>query len=109
AAEAEGPGEMPADGGVVVIGDELLAPGVEAEVDHRQPAAAVHDEDGAVVAYPAVVDGDLENVDVVGSAAPDDFLNSAGVRDHGDRLEPGDSPDDLRVLVLGRLPVLPPD
>src|SRR3954447_8964890 len=44
-----------------VIGErlELLAPGVEAEVDARAPPGAVEDEERARVAHPRVVDRDL--------------------------------------------------
>ena len=66
---AEALGEQRADAPVAVVGRELLAPGVEAEVHpDARSAARRRDEDRSAVAQPRVVDRELDDLDVAGAA-----------------------------------------
>ena len=97
---------------VLVVGREVLAPAVEAEVHQRDPSLVVAHEDRPVVADPRVVKGDGEEVD---RAVRHARGRSAGclsvqaeqaaslgllrrVDDHRDRLEPGDAQRHLGPL-----------
>ena len=66
AAVAEAVDEQPADRRVGVVGRELLAPRVEAEVHAGARAVTVEDEDRSAVAQPRVVDRELDDLDVAG-------------------------------------------
>src|SRR3954447_16096607 len=93
--------------GVIGVGLELLAPGVEAEVDARAPPGAVEHEDRARVAHPRVVDRDLGDRHALAArlAGAPPVLRPG---DHRHRLEGGDRVGDLGVNRLGVLPqVLP--
>ena len=63
AAHAPGLGDGRRHLRVLVVGREVLAPAVEAEVHHRDLTLVVAHEDGAVVADPGVVERDGEEVD----------------------------------------------
>ena len=96
---------------VLVVGREVLAPAVEAEVHHRDLPVVVAHEDGAVVADPGVVERDGEEVDrgrrrrprACAAAVQAEQLAGLGllrrVDDHGDRLEAGDAASHLGPLA----------
>ena len=83
---------------VVVVGGELLAPGVEAEV-HAGARALAGDEDRAGVARPRVVERDRDDVDVAAHRGAGLGLLRR-VDGERDRLEGGDRVDDGGVLGL---------
>ena len=70
AAYAKCSGQQLRHSGVLVVGQVLLAPRVAAEVDHRNVAALVGNEDRSVVAHPRVVDRQLERFDAGAAAVP---------------------------------------
>ena len=95
---------------VPVVGREVLAPAVEAEVHQRDLPLVVAHEDGPVVADPRVVERDGEEVDgpIRGLPAGCRLVQAeqaAGlgllrrVHDHRDRLEPGDAERHLGPLL----------
>ena len=85
--------------GVVGIGVELLAPGVEPEVDAGPPLVAGHVH-GPGVAEPRVVDGQLDHLDAAAAAVRGAFgIGRPG--EHRDRLVLGDGLGDRHVLGLG--------
>jgi hypothetical protein len=84
---------------VVVVREELLAPGVEPELDETHVPGLVGDEDRAVVPHPGVVDRGLQGLHT-GAASPAHVRRLPGVADHRDRLEHGDRTSDAGPLVL---------
>ena len=84
---------------VLVVGDVLLAPAVEAELDPGAAAVLVADEDRARVARPRVVERQLDDVDA-GAAQPPRLRGLARVDGHQHRLEGRDRVGDRRVVGL---------
>src|SRR5215210_3236154 len=92
---------------VVRVGMELLAPGVEAEVDPGPAAGAVEHEDRAGVAHPGVVDRDVDHIHAL-AAGGACLLCLRRVGDHQHRLEGRHGVRDLGVVGLRRGEVLLP-
>jgi len=98
-----------ADDGVLVPRRELLAPGVEPEMDGDPLAVVAVGVDRAGVAQPRVVEPELHDLHVRGAGGPGVGRILAGVGDHRHRLEGGDRVGHGRVVVPGLLQRLPPE
>ncbi len=94
-------------GGVLVIGHEALAPGIEAEVHPGATTRVVHDADRPGIAHPGVVDRDLEQLDGGRQQTPG-VGRRAGIHHHGERLELDDRVGRGRVFLFRLLEVRPP-
>ncbi len=95
---AEQLGDLRADRGVLVPRRELLAPGVEAEVDGHPRAVVADRVDRTAIAQPRVVERQLDHVDRLAARRASLGGLLAGVGDHRHRLERADRVGDRRVV-----------
>ena len=101
-------GEGATGGLVPVPAGELLAPGVEAEVDAGPTTRAVQGEGRPAVAHPRVVERELHQLDGPGEHGPGLGGGTVG-HHHGHRFEGGDGVGDLGEVLACRRQLVPPE